>query len=271
MFKMAFRNSGLLAAFLVAGSFALGGCGGSPADVHLVRPAAASTAFETLTCLTEPIASAVRVEPDTGVATAWHACQAEFRAKVSALGLTPVQEKLAFASILAYALAPYGSSVATSLNDLLADDALDCDNYALLTGYLARILGVDAPLRFVGFHGGAVGNHAQVFVENELLLDPTIGLIARIGFDEALQGKPVAEAAILVFRQRSDAHMDGFAAMVRGALATGAYRPSDLLYFYPSFDQYLKYAQQTPPASAFDQLVRTFPTPAVAALYRDTR
>ena len=205
---------------------------------------------------------------------AYAACRDELHRKLGAMQLTPAQEQVAFAAVLAQGMAPYGSSRSVRLEDLLRDKAMDCDNYAILTGFLAREFGV-ATLSFAGFDGGAVGNHAQLFYaqpHEELLLDPTIGMVARVDFNHLLQGKPVAAADLKVFRQHDDPAIDAFARTVSGAVRDGKYLPSDLLYYFHSLHDYIAFSDDIVPLwsrPTYDPLLLRFPTPASAALRRN--
>src|SRR5262249_23742317 len=144
--------------------------------------------FEKLSCLTKNHIAAVRKDPRRNIGIAYRACDAELTRRTTSLRLTADEKKIAFLSVLAYSMAPYGASRSVRLEDLLSDKGLDCDNYAILTGHFSRIfLGDRIDIKFVGFDGGAIGNHAQVFVGRDgesLVLDPTIGLVARIGFND---------------------------------------------------------------------------------------
>ena len=122
---------------------------------------------------------------------------------------------------------------------------MDCVKSAI--GLFSRIfLGKNIAINFVGFDGGAIGNHAQLFVEDkggELLLDPTIGLVAKIGINDILMGKPLQRDQLRIFRQRSDERLDFFAENVIDAVTNGKYRSSDILYYSPSLDEYLIFAK----------------------------
>jgi hypothetical protein len=230
-------------------------------------------AFDRLACLAPDVIAAVRGDVHQAKA-AYAACRDELHRKLGAMQLTPAQEQVAFAAVLAQGMAPYGSSRSVRLEDLLRDKAMDCDNYAILTGYLAREFGV-ATLSFAGFDGGAVGNHAQLFYaqpHEELLLDPTIGMVARVDFNHLLQGKPVAAADLKVFRQHDDPAIDAFARTVSGAVRDGKYLPSDLLYYFHSLHDYIAFSDDIVPLwsrPTYDPLLLRFPTPASAALRRN--
>ncbi len=127
----------------------------------------------------------------------------------------------------------------------------------------------------MGFDGGAIGNHAQMFVETTagLLLDPTIGLVARIGFNNLLQGKPLTGDQILLFRQHADDNLEGFRNRVHDSILQGKYKPGDLLYFFDSIDGYLRFSNDISSmwGKNTDALLLRFPTPAAGALRRNLR
>lgn len=235
----------------------------------------ARTEIDRLACLTPDRLAGVRADPHQGVAASYAACEGEVSRKLASLRLTEDQKRVAFVSFLAYALAPYGPSRSVTLEDLLADPAMDCDNYALLTGFFARMfVGESVELKFAGFDGGAVGNHAQLFVGmngEQLLLDPTIGLVAAIGFDDVLMGKPLPPDRVRIFRQHDDPRIDPFAQKVTAAVLNGDYRPSDMLYYFHTLDQYLKFTDEVGPlwSGERETLLRRYPTPAVAALRKN--
>lgn len=206
-----------------------------------------STSFDNLSCLTKDRIASVRQTPSSAIAVVFDACHTEITSKLASLNLSEQERKIAFLSILAHSMAPYGSSHSITLKDLLSDKVMDCDNYAILTGLFSRIfLDENFAVNFVGFDGGAIGNHAQLFVGEkgeELLLDPTIGLVARIGLNELLMGKPVQKDQLRIFRQRSDEKLDFFAETVIDAITNGKYRPSDILYHFSSLDEYLIFTE----------------------------
>lgn len=149
--------------------------------------------------------------------------------------------KLAWASVIAYELKPYRGSSATSLDELLAEDGLDCDNYAILTWRLFQLLAPNSPvkLKVIGWDGGAVGNHAQIFSEGTgapLLLDPTIGLVAIGSFDQVVKGDPVT--VLMEFYHREE--LADFRSLVMMALAVGLYKQSDLLYVFDDLNTFLR-------------------------------
>jgi hypothetical protein len=101
-------------------------------------------------------------------------------------------------------------------------------------------------LHYLGFHGGAIGDHVQVFYTNDesglsLLLDPTIGLVAQATLDEVLSGQPVTPNSLQDFYQWGADNVEIFRSLVRAALQDGAYRPSDVWYFYGTLDSYFQF------------------------------
>lgn len=150
----------------------------------------------------------------------------------------------AFSSMLAHAYRPYGASREVHFAGLLAEPVLDCDNYAILAYHFFETL---APahtdrLTFVGWNGGAVGNHAQMLYASptsNMLLDPTVGLVAiGVDFDTVARGIPVPREAITEMPARAG-EQQRFKFMVRDAIVNGLYRPSDLLYYYRNIDGFI--------------------------------
>lgn len=166
------------------------------------------------------------------------------------------QRALIWATIVAHNYRPYGNSMAFSLPALLSESSLDCDNYVLLAIRLFRLLRPEGKLDIdmVGWEGGPVGNHAQIVANHPttpLLVDPTVGVVAKIGFDDLASGKKVNPKDLIVLSQRNDP--PGFREKVEKALLSGAYRPSHILYYFNDPDDY-------PAALA---TVKAWPTPAI--------
>lgn len=175
--------------------------------------------------------------------------------------------------MLAYHFAPYGESRETAFEALLREKQLDCDNYVLLAGYILERLRPGASLAYVGFDGGAVGNHAEAFFDDEVgavFLDPTVGVVATVSFDDLLMGK--AEGVRVIVDQ---GQVEPAIASLRGkvvrAVAHGEYRPSDLLYYFPNRDDLIRFGEHT--ASLWDGdislLPLHYPTPAATALKKN--
>ncbi len=220
-------------------------------------------------CLSPDKLAGVRADPRKAIPALYESCASEVDQKLGPLDLTAEEERIAFLSVLAHSLAPYGASRSLKLEDLLADTSMDCDNYAILTGYFNDLFaGRTSKLKFAGFDGGAVGNHAQLFVNTEkgLLLDPTIGLVARIGFDDLLQGKPLNRSQIVIFRQHEQPDLDFFVNKVYDAILLGKYKPRDILYYFDSIQEYMKFSERIGPlwGKEVDELLLHFPTPRPA-------
>jgi hypothetical protein len=221
-----------------------------------------------LRCLSGPQVASVRESPSRLV-DAFSECRAEIGSRL--VNFSEDELKAAFAAVAAHASAPYGQSMAVRLADLLKEPDLDCDNYASLTGHFLNIL---LPGRhtfgMAGFDGGAVGNHAQVFITVDgqgIFADPTFGIIAKATFDHVLQGRSVEP--VHIFEHNPNA----VSATIISALRAGKYKPSDILYYYHSIDDYITYLESAAadwenPKHNVDKIVRPFPTPASGFLRR---
>jgi len=170
---------------------------------------------------------------------AFKACLPELKSILESRDISVPDEaiKVIVASLISYKSALYGNSVATEFKTLLNEKLLDCDNYALLTGYFVPQI----QLRFVGFHGGAVGNHAQIIYPNPsspLLIDPTIGLIAATSYDDLMMGREIEPLKILNFNEQKSNSLKTFTPVVVDALLNGKYRPRDLLYYFESIEHF---------------------------------
>lgn len=146
--------------------------------------------------------------------------------------------------------------MALRLEDLIREKQLDCDNFVILTIHLFRILRprslIDVDM--VGWERGMVGNHAQIIVNHPrepLMIDPTVGVVAKVTFDDIASGKAVARRDIATLSRRDDP--PGFRYRVVTALEMGAYRPSHILYYFNNPDDY---------QSALAQ-INNWPTPAI--------
>jgi hypothetical protein len=143
--------------------------------------------------------------------------------------------RLAFCGLLAYELAPYGSSTAVTLEALLAETVLDCDNYCLLAWQLFDLLdpGADVGIAMLGWNALG-GNHAQLLVSTEgrpsLIIDPTYALFAETpGFDAWFSGNAVDPERVVSFDFR-DATPIEEARTIR-MLTDGLFTPWNLLYW----------------------------------------
>jgi hypothetical protein len=149
----------------------------------------------------------------------------------------------AFAAICAYELKPYGNEIpgVVDLQGLLDEPSLACDDYVRLTMWLMQQMpecqSVDVAA--VGWNGGAIGDHAELFVSDgneSILLDPTIGLVARYAsFDTLVSGIPTTDFASFFEAPSPDPwQLTQFNREVVDALQNGLYRPTDMYYYYTS-------------------------------------
>lgn len=162
-------------------------------------------------------------------------------------GMTLEEEFLVFATVFSYLSATYGNSGEFELEPLLAASVLDCDNYVALVIRLLERFREDFPpeepvgLRMVGWHGGAVANHGQLFAfrtdgTGEMFFDPTVAVVAFTGFEHVASSRPVPADHVYDFSTRTE--LGTFGEMVTGAVIAGAYRPLDLLYYYEETERF---------------------------------
>ena len=126
--------------------------------------------------------------------------------------LTLDELEYVFCTIIAHSLAPYGPSKAQTFKDLLESDSYNCGNYGLLSSFLNREFTHSSStfkIIFVGWDGGAIGNHQMLFLERtdsifSLILDPTIGLIAKGNFNSVASGKKIPLKNMIVFNAREE-------------------------------------------------------------------
>jgi hypothetical protein len=217
-------------------SFQDSGANAQPEPANL-RPADPFGRRSALHCITLPIDRSLIEEQ--GLAAYRSACLPELKSRIGFDDPRYETEfyDLALATVLAHYSAPYGPSSVIDFAGILSEGSLNCSNYGALVGYLAP----NAGLSFVGFQGGAVGNHLQLFLQHQdlnVMYDPTIGLIAFVTFDQMLSGKPVAKNKVFSFFS-GDPQIVSFNDTVIDAVENGRYRPSDLLYYYESLDHML--------------------------------
>jgi hypothetical protein len=192
--------------------------------------------------------AAIRRSPES-VSTWFTRHRAGFAARLSGVvpGLDEPELRYAYCSVLAHAMAPWGPSTATAFPDLLHERYLNCSNYGLLAVHLADACDADPQrsrrVRFVGWEGGAIGNHQMLFLDRvsrdgSLLLDPTLGLVARADFDDVAAGVPASPRAMTLFTDRDD--VKSLREAVIGALCEGRFRPSDLLYYFDGVEHLVR-------------------------------
>lgn len=169
---------------------------------------------------------------------------------------------VAFAAVCAFDLKPYGEEPSVfDLPTLLASPTLACDDYVRLawwfTTLMPQVSWAPAKIVALGWNGGTVGNHAQMMVsdgKHSLLLDPTVGIIAQITYDQLLRGQVGPEIKSF-WGYHTERPIGNFERIVRTALLQGRYAPSDALYYVDSLDHYNTMPPvshwQTPAAAAF--------------------
>lgn len=149
----------------------------------------------------------------------------------------------AFAAIVAWDLKPYGTEpTVLDLQTLLNAPSLACNDYVSLTWYFCDdFMPQTASIKKVaiGWNGGAVGNHAQMLAEDpatgiSLLLDPTIGLVARgVTYDSLTKGLATPASMLASFENFNTypGSTGTFTQTVKNAVINGLYKPSDALYY----------------------------------------
>ena len=159
--------------------------------------------------------------------------------------LTQTDLTYVFASTVAHNLKPYGAGCPSQqFDELLKAPFLDCSNYGLLLHYISLLLieEIDRrPISFVGWDGGAIGNHQMLFIDGKgkanLILDPTTGFVCIASFDEVGSGKPIAPDAIAIVGARPE--LENSRETYLRALLEGQFRPSDLLYYFHTAEDFL--------------------------------
>lgn len=164
--------------------------------------------------------------------------------------------KLAFATILAYELKPYGGTDETSIESLLAEEGLHCGNYSNLAWKLYNIIGHSdgSDVAMIGWTGGAVGNHSQLIIQTDgkkgMLLDGTIGHIALIDDANALMsGREIPLDDQVSFFFRSE--LGEFRELVESALTGGMMRGGHLLYWFEANDYFERYGYFYPSPQSY--------------------
>lgn len=184
------------------------------------------------------------------ISTIYESAKAQFKSDLGA-GFAAEHEdmfKLGLCAIMAYDMKPYGACTVLTLPELLDAPALDCDNYCALTWLLFKQMRPrsSAKIRAIGWNGGAVGNHAQLFASvpgsGGWIVDPTVGVVVCGNYDYnwVAQGKPINS---LYMAQPAGVQRDpipGYTQKIKDALLNGSYRPKDLMYYFWSFDQWIK-------------------------------
>ena len=214
-------------------------------SVHeIVIPGAGTLAvrYARLDCLSESALNEVRSDP-ASITSLYDRCREEL---VDGLGehfadLSEAELQYVFCTAVSYWTAPYGPGGGATIEDMLAAETLQCAAYGPLAWELydrcSREDGSSCEANFVGWEGGSVFNHQQTFISRpdgsrSLLVDPTIGLVAKVGFDQVASGGAVDLNDIALFGDRTDLAYSRM--RIVDALVHGKYQPSDLLYYFES-------------------------------------
>ena len=193
---------------------------------------------ENLSCLTPDAIAAVKKQPTVAFGALYDGCVGEFRAKLGPefADLGDDALRYAFASVVAYYSAEYGAFGDYSLDGLVRAWALDCATYVALTWHLARVSGANVTYAHpVGWDGAGVGNHAQMAYERpgqQLILDPTIGLVARAALSDLFNGAAVAPERMVSFAKAQGDHPE-FRVMVIDSLYRGMFSEAASIYLHP--------------------------------------
>ncbi|KAK69023.1 hypothetical protein L530_0140 [Bordetella bronchiseptica MO211] len=208
------------------------------------------------------------------IADAYNECRAEITERTKDMQLDDLGHRVVFATIATNASAPFGSFSAYKLPDLLAAPSLTSDNYLLLLGNYLDALHVTparAQMRMLGFDGSATGNYAQGMITisgTSLLLDPTIGMVVKIGFDDLLSGRRVAAQDFVIAYMHDDPGITAVMKRISNSVYNGLYKPSDLLYYFFSPEHFMAFHGIIPAkqAARTPAILLRFPTPGSANL-----
>jgi hypothetical protein len=166
---------------------------------------------------------------------------------------------LMFCALVAFEMKPYGSSTAIQLSDCLAAPVLNCGNYPALA---VQLQALNWPsdgtiIDFLGWNGGAVGNHAQLYatsppVNAGVLIDPTIGLfVSCCGYDLLCAGYKFPSGNLsswfswdagkrtALASQGIGEDISAFNNTIISAIENGSYKASDTLYYFRGWAKFL--------------------------------
>lgn len=171
----------------------------------------------------------------------YQACAPAVQAPFTALGETlgDDEARAVFATVIAYSFAPYGNSTARWLHELAGESVLDCDNYALLAHYIYAALGGTETFWLLGWNGGALGNHAQIYYESgtrRMILDPTVAMISLTDMDAVMDGGAGAALTGVSFYWRPAWETDWMLHYL--PLAHGEGMPWCALLYFATAEQY---------------------------------
>jgi len=194
----------------------------------------------TLDCLDDATVVSLKRNPEQVFPGLYESCSPQLRAMLGDefANLSDSAMKFVFASATAFRMSYYGASTIYDLRGLAALPSLDCAGYAALTWHLARVAGADVRYaRVVGWDGSPIGNHAQLYYQepgNDLMLDATIGLIARISVPQVVAGQGIRPEIMFQFlRPPVGPSLSVFNDMVTGAIHVGQFTASSMIYNNP--------------------------------------
>ncbi|KAK51570.1 hypothetical protein [Bordetella bronchiseptica] len=268
------RPAVIVPSIIVAGLLVAGLWGGTRApgdDAHAdVRMLQLDTA--PLACLPPAAVRQIKQKLDD-IEPAYQACRDEIEKRTKGMGLDDKGLRVVFATITAHASAEYGSTPAYNLPDLLKADGLMSTGYLLLLGHYLHALRIPSEsMRIIGFQGGKIGNYAQGMItvnKTSLLLDPTVGLVAQVGFNDLLSGRRLKAEQIVAAYMHASPNLRGTLSSISHAVFDGQYRPSDLLYYFASPNHYLGFNGVAPPGSKpLPSNLMRYPTPGGVSLAR---
>jgi hypothetical protein len=175
-----------------------------------------------------------------------------------------------FSVILSHISAPYGKSTENEMIPLLKEDSLDCDNYLILAIYIFESIVPNhtSEYEIVGFYGGAVGNHAQVFYKNgniKVLCDPSYGFVANIKLSVLLRGIKLSEDQLFVFSSPQSPIKSSIHNAIE-AVKNGQYNPLDLLFYFENVHTFATYSNNF---SSFEEMINSFKTPGGRKMYNE--
>jgi len=226
-----------------------------------------------LSCMTPELVRQIKTDLPN-IADAYNECRAEIIERTKNMELDDLGHRVVFATIATNASAPFGSFSAYKLPDLLTAPSLTSDNYLLLLGNYLDALHVTprrGQMRMLGFDGGAAGNYAQGMISlagTSLLLDPTVGMVVKIGFDDLLSGHRAAARDFVIAYMHDDPGITAVMKRISNSVYNGLYKPSDLLYYFFSPEYFMAFNGIIPATqlrNTYPPLLR-FPTPGAASL-----
>jgi hypothetical protein len=187
-------------------------------------------------CLSQARIEHMRDRP-ASIPRAFRRCQPMLERRLRRAGIATSRDYLraTFAGLAAHRFAPYGSGPpGYGFSALRRKSQMGCDSFAALTFHLyERTGGRIGAVRFRGWDGGTIGNHAQVWV-GSLLVDATAGLVARLPVRAALAGRRGRKVLGIPVRRHH------FYDLVRRVVARGEYPEAQVLYVHRRFEAFAR-------------------------------